>query len=146
MRELKEGDIVNVDVSVYIGGYHGDLNEVGARKRAVVLGGNVASKGDQGMACFLRVPPVFRGSAAPIDAPGFDCSGVLLPKDPPAEPLLCRGGTSDMRHMDARNLGAKLSRRSSKQAANFIRRSVGSAKTVFVFHEVVEVAATRLGR
>lgn len=29
MRELKDGDIVNVDVSTFIGGYHGDLNEVG---------------------------------------------------------------------------------------------------------------------
>lgn len=28
MRELQEGDIVNVDVSTYVNGYHGDLNEV----------------------------------------------------------------------------------------------------------------------
>jgi methionyl aminopeptidase len=26
-RELQDGDIVNVDVTAYIGGYHGDLNE-----------------------------------------------------------------------------------------------------------------------
>jgi methionine aminopeptidase len=26
-RELVDGDIVNVDVTAYIGGYHGDLNE-----------------------------------------------------------------------------------------------------------------------
>jgi methionyl aminopeptidase len=26
-RELVEGDIVNVDVTAYLGGYHGDLNE-----------------------------------------------------------------------------------------------------------------------
>jgi len=26
-RELQEGDIVNVDVTAFIGGYHGDLNE-----------------------------------------------------------------------------------------------------------------------
>jgi methionyl aminopeptidase len=26
-RELEDGDIVNVDVTAYIGGYHGDLNE-----------------------------------------------------------------------------------------------------------------------
>ena len=26
-RELQEGDIVNVDVTAYIGGWHGDLNE-----------------------------------------------------------------------------------------------------------------------
>ena len=26
-RPLEEGDIVNVDVTVYHGGYHGDLNE-----------------------------------------------------------------------------------------------------------------------
>jgi methionyl aminopeptidase len=30
-RELQNGDIVNVDVTAYLGGYHGDLNEVGAR-------------------------------------------------------------------------------------------------------------------
>ena len=28
MRELKDGDIVNVDVTAYFGGFHGDLNEV----------------------------------------------------------------------------------------------------------------------
>jgi methionyl aminopeptidase len=28
-RELQNGDIVNVDVTAYLGGYHGDLNEVG---------------------------------------------------------------------------------------------------------------------
>ena len=27
MRELQEGDIVNIDVSVYYNGYHADLNE-----------------------------------------------------------------------------------------------------------------------
>ncbi|KAH8067490.1 metalloendopeptidase [Aureococcus anophagefferens] len=27
LRPLEEGDVVNVDVSVYYGGYHGDLNE-----------------------------------------------------------------------------------------------------------------------
>ena len=27
MRELQDGDIVNIDVSTYFGGYHGDLNE-----------------------------------------------------------------------------------------------------------------------
>ena len=27
MRELQNGDIVNVDVSVYYNGFHGDLNE-----------------------------------------------------------------------------------------------------------------------
>lgn len=27
MRELRDGEIVNVDVSVYYNGYHGDLNE-----------------------------------------------------------------------------------------------------------------------
>ena len=27
MRPLQNGDIVNVDVSTYYGGYHGDLNE-----------------------------------------------------------------------------------------------------------------------
>ncbi|CAM9890993.1 unnamed protein product [Ascophyllum nodosum] len=27
MRELREGDIVNIDVSTYVGGFHGDLNE-----------------------------------------------------------------------------------------------------------------------
>jgi methionyl aminopeptidase len=26
-RQLRDGDIVNVDVSVYYNGYHGDLNE-----------------------------------------------------------------------------------------------------------------------
>lgn len=26
-RELQNGDIVNVDVTAFIGGYHGDLNE-----------------------------------------------------------------------------------------------------------------------
>ena len=26
-RELRDGDIVNVDVSCYLNGYHGDLNE-----------------------------------------------------------------------------------------------------------------------
>lgn len=26
-REMQDGDIVNVDVTAYIGGYHGDLNE-----------------------------------------------------------------------------------------------------------------------
>ena len=26
-RELENGDIVNVDISVYLNGYHGDLNE-----------------------------------------------------------------------------------------------------------------------
>jgi methionyl aminopeptidase len=26
-RELQDGDIVNVDVTAFIGGYHGDLNE-----------------------------------------------------------------------------------------------------------------------
>ena len=26
-RELEDGDIVNVDVTAYIGGFHGDLNE-----------------------------------------------------------------------------------------------------------------------
>jgi len=30
-RPLEDGDIVNIDVSTYIGGCHGDLNEV--RKR-----------------------------------------------------------------------------------------------------------------
>lgn len=30
MRELKDGDIVNVDVSAFFGGYHGDLNEASA--------------------------------------------------------------------------------------------------------------------
>lgn len=29
MRELQEGDIVNIDVSTFYKGYHGDLNEVG---------------------------------------------------------------------------------------------------------------------
>lgn len=28
MRELKDGDIVNIDVTAYFGGFHGDLNEV----------------------------------------------------------------------------------------------------------------------
>jgi methionyl aminopeptidase len=28
-RELQSGDIVNVDVTAYLNGYHGDLNEVG---------------------------------------------------------------------------------------------------------------------
>ena len=27
MRPLRDGDIVNVDISVYYNGYHGDLNE-----------------------------------------------------------------------------------------------------------------------
>ena len=26
-RELQDGDIVNIDVSVYLNGFHGDLNE-----------------------------------------------------------------------------------------------------------------------
>lgn len=30
MRELQEGDIVNIDISAFHRGYHGDLNEVGA--------------------------------------------------------------------------------------------------------------------
>lgn len=28
MRELRDGDIVNIDVSTYVRGFHGDLNEV----------------------------------------------------------------------------------------------------------------------
>lgn len=28
MRELQDGDIVNIDVSTFYNGYHGDLNEV----------------------------------------------------------------------------------------------------------------------
>ena len=28
-RELQSGDIVNVDVTAYLNGYYGDLNEVG---------------------------------------------------------------------------------------------------------------------
>lgn len=28
MRELQEGDIVNIDVSTFHKGFHGDLNEV----------------------------------------------------------------------------------------------------------------------
>jgi methionyl aminopeptidase len=27
MRPLQDGDIVNIDVSVYVGGFHSDLNE-----------------------------------------------------------------------------------------------------------------------
>ena len=27
MYELKDGDIINLDISVYYGGYHADLNE-----------------------------------------------------------------------------------------------------------------------
>jgi methionyl aminopeptidase len=27
MRPLEDGDIVNIDVSIYYNGYHGDLNE-----------------------------------------------------------------------------------------------------------------------
>ena len=37
-RELQNGDIVNVDVTAYLKGYHGDLNEtftVGERERAL---------------------------------------------------------------------------------------------------------------
>jgi methionyl aminopeptidase len=32
-RELQSGDIVNVDISVWLNGYHGDLNEVRAVAR-----------------------------------------------------------------------------------------------------------------
>lgn len=32
MRELQEGDIVNIDVSTFVRGYHGDLNEVRMRE------------------------------------------------------------------------------------------------------------------
>jgi hypothetical protein len=31
MRELQDGDIVNIDVSTFHKGYHGDLNEVRVR-------------------------------------------------------------------------------------------------------------------
>ncbi|CAM9988830.1 unnamed protein product, partial [Choristocarpus tenellus] len=37
-RELEDGDIVNVDVTAYLGGYHGDLNET-------FLMGNVDKEG-----------------------------------------------------------------------------------------------------
>jgi methionyl aminopeptidase len=36
-RELQNGDIVNVDVTAYLNGYHGDLNEVGVVDEEVEL-------------------------------------------------------------------------------------------------------------
>jgi len=35
MRELQDGDIVNIDISTFYRGYHGDLNEV--RRHAALL-------------------------------------------------------------------------------------------------------------
>ena len=41
MRELREGDIVNIDVSTYVGGFHGDLNEVRHSGEGMGRGGGV---------------------------------------------------------------------------------------------------------
>lgn len=41
-RELQDGDIVNVDVTAFIGDYHGDLNET-------FTVGNVSRQGKQGV-------------------------------------------------------------------------------------------------
>ena len=47
MRPLEDGDIVNIDISVYYGGYHGDLNET-------FLVGNVDEHGKRLVECAYK--------------------------------------------------------------------------------------------
>jgi hypothetical protein len=77
-RELQEGDIVNVDVSVFLNGFHGDLNEtfvvrvqgVGARVRVCACSGGGGAhsgcvcrgSGDPGGAGLLAALPPGRPS------------------------------------------------------------------------------------
>lgn len=80
-RELKDGDIVNVDVSVFVDGYHGDLNEtflVGNVDNDGIRVTETAFKCLQAAADLIKPGAYYRDIGAVVDkvARGKNCSVV----------------------------------------------------------------------